>query len=226
MKFLDWRDQQPNPPEQWMRAPARSPKALIERGRVVERNLLEVTGITLHQTACLYAVSKAQVARAGGDRWRARNLRGQAIPAHGVVFQDGTAIANAPLSWYLYHANGLNRSTLGIECEGKYHGPSIKKEVPASQIEATRFMLEWLVATARRDGATNLEFVYAHRQSNGSKPGDPGAELWHEVVVAFAVPVLGMKVRYDFVEPPTKHTKTKMGRPIPREWDPNGAGPY
>ena len=226
MQFLDWRDQQANPPEQWRRAPARPPKALIERGRVVERDMSEITGITLHQTACLYAVSKAQIAAARGDRALARNRRAQAIPAHGVTFQDGTVIANAPLSWYLYHANGLNRSTLGIECEGKYSGPKNLKEVPAEQIEATRYLLKWLVITARREGAINLEFVYAHRQSNGIKPGDPGCELWHEVVVEYARPVLGLKVRYDFVEPPTPHTKTKMGRPIPKAWDPNGVGPY
>lgn len=225
MELLDWRDKQIDPPAAWQRAPGKSPRALIKAGRVVRRSMIDITGVVLHQTACVYGVTKAQISRAGGDRTLARNKRLQDIPAHLVVAQDGTAILNAPLAWHLYHGNGFNPFTLGIECEGRYDGRKVKSQVPAAQLEALCAGLKRMIELAREEGAVNLDHFYAHRQSNGKKPGDPGPELWLGVI-DFATTELGLKPRYDYVCPKTPGTATPQGRPIPREWDPRATAPY
>ena len=64
-----------------------------------------------------------------------------------------------------------------------------------------------------------IEFIWAHRQSSASRRSDPGQSLWQEVVLAYAVPVLGLKTQ------PARIWGD--GRPIPVEWQPDGGvGPY
>lgn len=89
------------------------------KGGVVMRDPSEVTGICFHITACLFGVTDAAVKKYGGDRRRARNERARRIPAHATVFRDGDAVVPFALRSYLYHGNGLNDRTLGIEIESK-----------------------------------------------------------------------------------------------------------
>ena len=60
--------------------------------------------------------------------------------------------------------------------------------------------------------------VYAHRQSNGQKPSDPGWEIWRDVVLDFGVAVLGLV---------TDNARTiGDGKPIPAEWDATSRARY
>jgi hypothetical protein len=97
-------------------------------------------------------------------------------------------------------------------------------EITPGIIAAGRAALRWMVEEGRRQGMP-IQFIYAHRQSNGNKPGDPGEGLWRALVLEYAVPVLGLKTQ------PARTwkgvgKKTPDGRPIPKEWDENGVGSY
>lgn len=222
--ILDWRALQADPPPAWKRSPGKSPRAKIVGGKVVRRDLALVTSVMLHQTDCVYGVSKSQIIQAGGDPVLARNRRLQGIPAHLVAARDGTAILNAPASWYLYHGNAANDFSLGVEVEGSYDGRRNKGQVPTILLEQLRLGLIELVRLARAEGAVNLRYAIAHRQSNGGKPGDPGCELWqfYEALCG----ELELEPQYDLVIPPTKGTSTKPGRPIPKDWSPKARAPY
>jgi len=63
-----------------------------------------------------------------------------------------------------------------------------------------------------------IEYIWAHRQSNGQKPSDPGMGIWQKVVVEYGVPVLGLKAQTDKC--------WKDGKKIPTNWDPSGVGKY
>ena len=82
-------------------------------GKTVCRDPKTVTGITIHQTACVFGPAK--------DREKAYR-RALGIPAHAVAYRDGVYVITAPLDWYLYHGNDLNSFSLGLECEGHYPG--------------------------------------------------------------------------------------------------------
>lgn len=186
-------------------------------GKVVVRDPKTITGITVHQTACVFGPA--------ADRAKAHR-RALNIPAHAVAFRDGVFAIPAEPTWYLYHGNALNSFTLGLEIEGRYrglvHDPKTLwggDETPcdALTIDTAREALKWLVTTGRSLGMP-IKDVYAHRQSNGQKPSDPGEALWKAVVLEYGVPVLGLT-------PQNKFTVEK-GRPIPKQWDPNATANY
>lgn len=186
------------------------------RGKTVVRDPATIDGIVLHQTACVFGPA--------ADRSKAHR-RALGIPAHAVAFRDGVFAAPAPLTWWLYHGNGLNGHTLGLEVEGCYPGlvgkPSTLwggTETPLDEvtIATARAALAWLVVQGRALGMP-LRYVYAHRQSNIGKPSDPGEGLWRALAVEYAVPVLGMETRTRY---------TDGGRAVPRQWDPTGVGDY
>jgi len=197
--FLDLRAQQTNPftPKG---SPPKSPSKVV-KGKTVERRPIDVTGVVIHQTACVYGPS--------ADRAKAHQ-RAIGIPAHAVAFRDGCVALPAPLSWYLYTSNGLNARTLGLEVEGVYPGKPDGKvwgSAPATP----------LVDEGRALGMP-IEWIYAHRQSNGQKPSDCGYELWQQVVLAYGVVELGLKTRC--------METLDDGKPIPRDWDPSSTAPY
>lgn len=185
-------------------------------GKTVVRAPSTVTGIVLHQTACVFGPS---------DPAR-RHRRALAVPCHALAFRDGTYACPAPLPWFLYTSNGFNATTLGLEVEGKYRGlerdPNTcwgGNETPLDEltVATARAAMRWLVEEGRKLGMP-IRLVYAHRQSNGQKPSDPGEGLWKRVVLEYAVPVLGLS---------TAPSRTMGdGKPIPRAWQPDATGSY
>jgi hypothetical protein len=63
-----------------------------------------------------------------------------------------------------------------------------------------------------------IEYLYAHRQSSGQKPSDPGYEIWQQVVLEYGVSVLGLKTKNEYV--------VGDGKPIPKDWDENSKARY
>jgi hypothetical protein len=224
IKILDLRHEQVNPfPAKKKSDGSTLITSKIVKGKTYERDPSSIDGIAIHQTACVFGPSSDI------DR---RNRRALGIPAHAVAFRDGTVVLPAPLSWYLYHGNDLNRHTLGLEIEGRYPGlpddpRTPKREDEAwgggatpldeSTVQSARAALTRLVEEGRSLGMP-LKWVWAHRQANGQKPSDPGFGIWQRVVLDYAVPVLGLSTRPADV--------FRDGRPIPGAWDSGSIAPY
>lgn len=219
---LDLTGQQTEPP-------GRPEKYKRHGKKVVRHDLTKMTGIVVHQTACEFGVSPNQIRAAGGDRVLAKHRRALNIAAHVTAFMTGTAVYANPLDWYVYHGNGFNGFCYGLEIEGLYPGlkgntktlagdPKSVTTLTKTTIEAARIGITFLYEHGRQLGSP-LEWVYAHRQSSSTRRSDPGEELWYEVVLNYAVPVLGLKVNNNLFLP-ASNPKHGPGRPIPREWDP------
>lgn len=197
----------------------------VARGKTLVRDPRTITGVVIHQTACVFGPAN--------DRQKAYR-RALGIPAHVVGFRDGTFVVPADPLWYLYTSNGFNSFTYGVELEGQYPGLLDDPKTPKREDEATtwggtatplddraietfRASVKWIVEEGRRLGSP-LKHVYAHRQSNGQKPSDPGAAIWKHVVLEYAVPVLGL-------EPENART-IEDGRAIPQGWDSRSSARY
>lgn len=209
----DWRSRQ--------KAGGPDPKCglLGWRGRLVMRAPKDVTGITIHQTACVLSAG----------RRLDRHERALEVHAHATVFSDGVGVIAYPLRSYVYHGNGANASRIGLEIEGAFKGTCGDFfRAPDIQIDGARETLRWLVEQARAEGCP-IQHIDAHRQWSGDRQGDPGEELWRRVVLEYAIPVLGLKCDRAFYDPRTQprgKPPKKPGRPIPKAWDPDGIGPY
>lgn len=205
----------------WQESPIPRSRTNAAKTKTVMRDLYKVTGITLHQMAMIMGVSKQQLAAAKGDRDRARAMRCLGIPAHICVLIGGIVVIHSPLAAYLHHGNEFNSDTFGIEVEGLYAGVKGNKRYtwkPEETIlldedtaNGVRFAIDLLQLNA-----PNLKTLYAHRQSNGDKTGDPGSELW-KVASEHA---LKYGIRTDI-----HHTRGD-GRGIPMQWDPESPYPY
>jgi len=227
---------------------ARDPhsKGRTRSGKTVRRNHAAIDGITLHQMAVELRATQYFLDLALGDEQLAIALRAQLGPRGGkggvaapLVVHDDLVVCTMPLDWYIYHGNRLNGPTLGIEVSGRFSGLLDDPNTPPredlittwgdeppmvltpARIRAVRAAIRYAVEEGRQQGMP-IRYAYAHRQSNGRKPGDPGEGLWRAAVIDYAVPVLGLKPRYGF----TLKNGDVEGRPIPREWDPNGVGSY
>jgi hypothetical protein len=208
-------------------------KFRMRAGQVVKRVPKVVDGITIHQTGVLYSVNDRQIARANGDERLAFAHRAKKIAAHAVSF-DGFFTKTYPLEWYVYHGNGLNRKTLGLEIDGLYPGLLDKPEtvelehltsiwkgtatdLTDTRVRTARAALRYLVEEGRKLGMP-IRYIYAHRQASATRRSDPGEELWRKVVTEYAVAVLGLETRPAFT--------TGTGSVIPDDWDAEGVGPY
>lgn len=227
VEIFDWRD----------RAPGAQPKSRIRNGKTVMRDPGDVTTIVLHQTACEFGVGKALLKQAGGDEELGQRLRTAKVACHALAFREGWVVGMRPLRSFVHHANGANPFSLGLEVEGLYSGltddpktaPNEARRTiggPAHRwsgppdvltIETMRAAIAWLVEQGRREGMP-IRFITAHRQFSPTRRPDPGEELWRAGVLEYAVPVLGLEPRNDFV--------LGRGRPIPSAWDPASGSPY
>ncbi len=186
-------------------------------GTVVKRDPATVTGITIHQCAVEFGASKALLRQAGGDLDKARHLRALGVACHVLAFNCGHVVHSTPFEYYIYHGNGFNSHTLGLEIEGRYRGLWQGDQVTNDTLNAACMALKYMVEHGRSLGMP-IEWIYAHRQSSATRRADPGAELWQRAVLMYAVPILELKT-----DPGLTVGK---GRKIPLEWDPNGCGHY
>ena len=217
-RAYDLRAEQPDPP-----ALAKQKHKIVNH-KVVSRPWSTITGVVLHQTDCVFGVTPQALTAAHGDVELATARRSLNVACHGLAFRNGFYALPNPLAWYVWHANGLNATTLGLEIEGVYpgldsgHAGAGDTPVTPLLIATARACLARLVTEARAAGAP-LVNVYAHRQSSDTRRGDPGEALWKAVALEYAVPVLGLKCHPAEV--------CGDGAPIPVEWDTvGGIGRY
>lgn len=221
---LDLRPEQRNPPPPKRVGGKVIRLAQLARGRVVERDPKSITGIGIHQAACVFGPASRP------ERYR----RALVVPSHALAFRDGVFATAWPLPWLVHHGNSLNDFSYGLEIEGHHPGLPDDPETPRREdiestwkqgptpfddlaIETARAALLWIVEEGSKLGS-DLRYVWAHRQANGTKRSDPGYPIWKHVVLDYAVAKLGLR---------TEPGKTwRDGRPVPVEWDPAGVGTY
>lgn len=206
-------------------------KVKLRGGKPAMRKPERINGIVVHQTACVFGVSKRLLKRSGGNADLAVARRGLEVACHALAFRRGFFMASHDLALHVNHANGLNSRTLGLEIEGFY--PGLEKErrkargsdrkltkLNEQTIETGRAALRWLVEEGRAAGMP-IRYLYAHRQSSPTRRADPGEELWR-AIAPWAVENLELELRHD----QTLATKKGDGRPVPKAWDSDGVGRY
>ena len=200
----------------------------VVRGRTVVRNMADITSICVHQTACVYGPL---------DQPERRHRRALNVPAHILAFRDGVFAQSAPFSWFLYHGNGINPFSIGVELEGQYPGLLDDPFTPVREDEKTfwpggsakptpldavtiatfKAAIRHAVVEGRKQGAP-IRYVLAHRQANVRKPSDPGQGIWQAVVL----PLLN-----ELQLEPRPGMTWDDGKTIPKAWDPErGVGGY
>ena len=131
-----------------------------------------ITGIVLHQTGC---------------DMRDDPERFNKLDAHFAVLREhATPIVQVQeITAYMSHANLLNRLTVGIEMNGHWPGrvktydPKVHtaKGPSEKQVENTKKLIQFICSEVAANGG-KITNVYAHRQSNNTRQGDPGEAAW------------------------------------------------
>jgi N-acetyl-anhydromuramyl-L-alanine amidase AmpD len=188
------------------------------------RKLAEITGATLHQTACVLGENE--------DRWKG-------VACHFGITRSGKIIYNTDLIKKVWHGNGFNSKTIGIEIDGHFAGletldaegnwnpvlssywrpKSAPNRMPLSitdaQVEACKELIRWLKRLIDAAGG-NFEFILAHRQSSASRVSDPGEKTWKLVAVPLLEELNMSDGGDDYY---ILDSKGKAGKPIPSNWD-------
>lgn len=192
----------------------RSTALQAHRGaRVRSRPWAKVTGICLHQTACMLGE------RPG--RW-------DSVGAHVGVTRAGAVIWLHGFDRIVAHGNGFNAQTVGIEIDGLYAGvegdPRTVWDDPSTPareqgmaltpeaIEATKQAIRWIVDEVEGYGG-DVRALVAHRQSSGARRNDPGSAIWQAVALPM-MRELGLSDGGPWFA-------IGDGRPVPRDWDPS-----
>lgn len=177
-------------------------------GKVIVRDPKTITGIGIHQTDCVFGPKADPVAR---------HRRALGVPIHALAFRDGVLALPYPLEWYMYHGNGMNAITYGLEIEGSYSGVLGQAKVGGKTYD----LLDELTIETGKAGVkylyeaglslnSPLQHVWAHRQTNAVKERDPGPAIWQAIVLDYAVAVLGLQLQ---------ETRTwEDGKSIPASW--------
>jgi N-acetyl-anhydromuramyl-L-alanine amidase AmpD len=172
-----------------------------------------IEGVTLHQTGC---DMPGRVA--GWDR----------LGAHVGVLRSGTVVLVNDPTEMIWHAQGLSRTTIGIEVEGNFPGVEGDDSTlwqpggPAAHLTGAQLagldaLFVWLRAEFTAHGARWMR-VHAHRQAKNTRLADPGSAIWQRV----ALPWMERLGATDG----GPGWRIGTGRPIPREWDPRSAVAY
>lgn len=194
--------------------------ALRARGYVYGmRPWTQVTGVTLHQTACWLSDSKDPA-------------RCDAIGAHFVVYPDGSWFWNHDVNVMIVHGNGLNTRTYGIEIDGNFEGVDGKHEtlwkgggrrgqITAAQVATTKAIVCWQGAVIAAHGGAQ-KVVLPHRVASRDRQDDPGSLAWQLCGIA-----LRDELGLDDGGPGFALHDSAGGMPIPEAWDPSRVGvPY
>jgi N-acetyl-anhydromuramyl-L-alanine amidase AmpD len=175
----------------------------------------QITGITLHQTACVLGENP--------PRWNT-------IAAHLGVTRGGQVVWMHDFEKIVWHGNGFNNTTIGIEMDGTYAGvdgddrtfwrptdePTRTAQTPTPElIEAAKATVRWICQEVVRHGG-RIKQIVAHRQSSNQRDSDPGSALWQRV----AMP-LHQELGLDDGGP---GYTVGNGYPIPEKWDPSRVG--
>ncbi len=179
------------------------------------RTWKQITGVTLHQTACIFGERP--------QRWNS-------VSAHLGVTRAGQALWMHDFEKIVWHANGFNASTIGIEMEGTYAGvegddrtfwrpadePDRQPQTPTAElVESAKATIRWVCREVARHGG-RVEKLVAHRQASDQRQSDPGSALWQRVAMPLHTE-LGLTdggLAY----------KVGRGYAIPERWDASRVG--
>jgi hypothetical protein len=173
----------------------------------------QITGITLHQTACDFGREKP-------ERW-------DTLHAHVGSSREGNVFWVYDFDTVVWHGNELNGATVGLEMEGNYAGIAGDRStawqpgrgplmVPTPElVTASQGAIRWICQVVAQHGG-KVEHLYAHRQTAASRRADPGADLWQAV----ALPMLAELALSDG----GPAFKIDNGRTIPEAWNPAYVG--
>jgi N-acetyl-anhydromuramyl-L-alanine amidase AmpD len=179
------------------------------------RSWTQITGMTLHQTACLLGERP--------QRWGT-------VVAHLGVTRAGQVLWMHDFEKVVWHGNGFNSFTIGIEMDGTYAGiegedrtfwrpadePDRKPQAPTLElVEGAKATVRWICHEVARHGG-RIQRLLAHRQSSSARQCDPGSALWQQV----AMP-LHKELGLDDGGP---GYTVGTGCPIPEKWDPSRVG--
>jgi hypothetical protein len=183
------------------------------------RRWTSIDAIVLHQTATGHVKNI--------DRWAAKE-------AHYVVTTSGLIVWCSDLVRIGYASgqkkdatfpgsNGFNNRCVAIEIEGMYAGiegdlttfwkskPADKPMTLGNQTIAAARVLIGLICTQVAGHGGKVRYLFAHRQSNGNKPSDPGEAIWKQI----ALPEMAIWGLTDGGE----GYHVGQGRGIPHAWD-------
>lgn len=176
------------------------------------RDWSAVTGICLHQTACVLGERP--------ERW-------DSVGAHLGVMRGGRVIWLHDFDRLVIHGNGWNAKTVGIEIDGLYAGvdgdtrtvwndPSTPMReqgmtLTTAAMDAARATIRWICSEVAKRGGQVSKLV-AHRQSSKDRRDDPGSAIWKGIALPMSEE-LGLDDGGDGF--------TIGGYPIPVEWDPS-----
>lgn len=141
------------------------------RGYPRVRPMSGVTGLTLHQMK--------------GDYDGEERL--DSIGAHMSLTQSGLMLWHYDFDRRVFHANGWNGGCIGFEVGGDFpglesmrrpHHDDLSPELEAKAV----IMIDWAIAKVNLEGGNMRAFV-SHRQSAGSRRGDPGERLWKRLAL-------------------------------------------
>jgi N-acetyl-anhydromuramyl-L-alanine amidase AmpD len=179
------------------------------------RQWKQITGVTLHQTACLLGERP--------QRW-------STVGAHLGVTRAGQVIWMHDFEKIVWHANLLNGATIGIEMDGTYAGvegddrtfwrpvdePDRKAQTPTiALVEAAKATVRWICQEVARHGG-RVERLLAHRQASKQRESDPGSALWQQVALPLHVELGLNDGGPGYV--------VGNGYPIPEKWDSRRVG--
>lgn len=198
------------------------------RSRIVDRRTLadqkhvygkrdwsKVTGICLHQTACVLGE------RPG--RW-------DTIGCHVGVTRGGQVIWLHDFNKLVVHGNQWNSQTVGIEIDGMYEGvegdiktfwrpkdqPNLQPQRPTDvQIEAVCDLVRFIHSEVARNGG-QIKALVSHRQASENRRNDPGSAIWKRVALPMSAE-LGLNDG-------GPGFKLSTGYPNPESWDPTRKG--
>jgi N-acetyl-anhydromuramyl-L-alanine amidase AmpD len=174
------------------------------------RGWAQISGITLHQTAVELGERP--------DRWKT-------LGAHLGVTREGQVLWLHGFEKIVWHANGFNNRTVGIEMDGMYEGvegdpktfwrpasePDRKPQRPTQDlIDAAKATVRWVCQEVERHGG-KVQHLLAHRQASEDRRSDPGSALWQAV---------GMALHRELgLDDGGAGFTDGTGLPIPEAWD-------
>lgn len=175
----------------------------------------QVTGICLHQTACVLGENP--------PRW-------DTVGCHVGVTRSGKVIWLHDFDKLVVHGNRWNTGTIGIEIDGMYEGvegdiktfwrpkdqPNLQPQRPTEvQLRAVRDLVRWLHRQVAKNGGKVTALV-AHRQASENRRNDPGSRIWKDVALPMSEELGLSDGGAGF--------KLSNGYPIPEVWDPKRKG--
>ncbi len=180
-----------------------------------KRDWSKVTGICLHQTACVLGENP--------PRW-------DTVGCHVGVTRSGKVIWLHDFNKLVVHGNQWNTQTVGIEIDGMYEGvegdiktfwrpkdqPNLQPQRPTEeQMAAVRDLIRFICSEVTKHGG-HVRALVAHRQASENRRNDPGSAIWKRVA-------LPMSEELDLNDGGPGF-KLSTGYPIPEAWDPKRKG--